>query len=413
MTTDEATAHTTRRSMVAVGWAVLLTVLTNMPVFLIGALANQISTDIRTGAASIGFAVGMYWVGAALASMSTARMTRRLSEATLGALAIVCATVSLLGSALWLPSWHWLIGWALIGGLGNGCGHPASNHRIVGAVRNARLGLSFGIKQAAVPLAGLVAGLLVPLTALRFGWHAAFAEMAAVGAVLLLVSVRPILRERRSRRQRTTDPRVRRGLIPAVRNELLIVATMTMLSAGACNSVLAFAVTGALDRGIDYAGAGAVLAGVSSMGAVSRFSLGVVADRFDINPFRIITAVLLCCTTGFGLMLIPGTATYVIGIVLAGGIGGAWAGLVHLSIARLAGESTASATGLVQTGSYIGSAAGPVAAGALIAVGSVETAWIALGTMALIATALSFVVNRRLRRFRARAAPLVDRPVRR
>ncbi|OZC55527.1 hypothetical protein CH267_13210 [Rhodococcus sp. 06-621-2] len=385
------------RSSIAVVWAVALTILTTMPVFLLGALANQIVQAVHTTPAAIGLAVGSYWIGAAVSSSCTPALSRRISRNNLGYLAIVGGTASLIGSAAWMPTWHWLVAWAFVGGVGNGWGHPASNDRIVAAASPSRLGLLFGIKQASVPFCGVLAGLLVPITALTIGWQWAFAQMATIGAVLLLASFRKVFRSRVAPQARSADsPRPR--LPRAIKRELVIVMSMTTLAAGACNSVLAFAVTGAGERGIGDGAAGTILAAVGLGGAVTRFVLGALVDRFGIRPLRMVTVVLVVCTAGFATMLLPSAWTYVLGLFLAGGVGAAWAGLIHLSVARLAETATAAGTGLVQTGSYIGSATGPVIAGTLITVGSTQAAWAALGGMSALAVVLSVVVNVRLNR---------------
>ena len=59
------------RGRLALLAAVVVTVLTNMPVFLIGALATEISTTIQVPSYGIGLAVGTYWAVAALISACT------------------------------------------------------------------------------------------------------------------------------------------------------------------------------------------------------------------------------------------------------------------------------------------------------------------------------------------------------
>jgi len=146
--------------------AVLVTVVTNMPVFLLGALATQIAATVHVPAYGIGVAVGLYWVAAAVTSSCAGAINRALSEKRMGVAALLLAVWSLAGSAFWVPSWPWLIVWAVLGGAGNGVGHPSSNQLLATSIRASSRGLAFGVKQAAVPVAGLVAGASIPLVAL-------------------------------------------------------------------------------------------------------------------------------------------------------------------------------------------------------------------------------------------------------
>src|SRR5205823_1137887 len=61
-----------------------------------------------------------------------------------------------------------------------------SNLTLARSVPAHRLGLSFGVKQAAIPLATLLAGAAVPAVALTVGWRWAYVIAAGL-AVLALV----------------------------------------------------------------------------------------------------------------------------------------------------------------------------------------------------------------------------------
>ena len=61
----------------------------------------------------------------------------------------------------------------MVAGWGNGVGQPASNDLIARAVSSTRHGLAYGTKQAAIPLATMVAGIAVPVVAIPLGWRPA------------------------------------------------------------------------------------------------------------------------------------------------------------------------------------------------------------------------------------------------
>ncbi|NKX55573.1 MFS transporter [Arthrobacter mobilis] len=377
----------------AVTFAVFVTVLTNMPVFLAGALATEIAAKIHAPIYGIGTAIGVYWTAAALASACTSPINRILTEKQMGVAALVLAVCSLAGSACWIPSWPWLIFWAGAGGIGNGLGHPSSNHQLSINVPSPWHGLAFGLKQAAVPLAGLAAGASIPLVALPLGWRFAFALMALLGVLVLI----PATLVRAVSSMAATHRPIRR-MDPHCRRLLVLMAVMTMFAAGSASSAVAFSVTGALERGIGTGLAGMLLALGSASGAATRVMAGWVVDKGGLLPLPIIRMAIIACAGGLILMAMPSDWSYLAGILLASGIGWGWPGLVHLFVSQVAPHATAGATGIVQTGSYIGSAVGPVLAGLIFSFGNPTTAWVMLATGAAIAAAISIPLGRRAKR---------------
>jgi MFS family permease len=77
-----------------------------------------------------------------------------------------------------------------------GCGTAAMNpasSQILGPRTTARnAGLLMSIKQTAVPLGGALAGVLVPILQLRFGWRTTAAELAAIGFALAIALLRSV-----------------------------------------------------------------------------------------------------------------------------------------------------------------------------------------------------------------------------
>ena len=81
------------------------------------------------------------------------------------------------------------------------------------------------------------------------------------------------------------------------------------------------------------------------------------------SALSLIQTALIVCAVGLSLMAIPTTWSYVVGVLLAVGLGWGWPGLVHFLISHMAPGATAAATGIVQTGTYIGNIIGPVLTG--------------------------------------------------
>lgn len=396
---------------VTVALAVGATIAGSMPVFLIGSLFVQIQLDMQLPAWVLGFAVAMYWAAAAVVSILSGRIIGRIGSRSATAVTFAGAALSLLGSALLVPNAVWLVVWAMLGGAANGLGHPASNHLMSVRVRSGRLATAFGIKQSAVPFAAFVAGLTVPVLALTVGWQWAFAA-ASLAVLLLLAAFLWFGPAPAGELAKRTHVR----LTPPLLRYLLLLAGATTLGAAGAGAVAAFAVTAGIERGLPDAMAGILLSAGSLLGAVVRAVAGRIVDRYGAKIALPLTASLLgTAAVGAALLAVDEPWAYVAGIVLALGPGWGWTGLTHFVVSRTAGPATPAATGIVQTGSYLGSGAGPLLFGIAysVAAGSAggTLIWLAVAAAQLVATAIIIVLVRVVPPPVSVAAPAGARPV--
>src|SRR5215211_6393810 len=151
-----------------------------LPAFLTGGLAVQIRDELDFGSAALGLAVAAFFASSSLASAAMGRLVERIGSHRGMRLAATASAASLLGVALLAGSWAGLVACLVLGGLANAVLHPATNLSLAREVSAGRQGLSFGVKQAAIPAATLLAGLAVPSVAVTFGWRWAFAGGAAL-----------------------------------------------------------------------------------------------------------------------------------------------------------------------------------------------------------------------------------------
>jgi len=376
---------------VAVALGVGTTIAGGIPVFLIGALFVQLQGDVHAPAWVLGFSVAAYWAAAAVVSMLSGRIISRIGSRRATIVTITVAIISLLGSATLVTNWQLLVLWAVVGGAGNGLGHPASNHLISLRVNPAKAATALGIKQAAVPFAAFIAGLTVPILALTVGWQWGFGAAAILSALLLVAFFRYGPRRVAARKR---PPHLRLGG-PLVRY-LLLIASITTLGAAAAGATSAYAVTAGIERGLDDAFAGVLLSVGSLLGATTRVVAGRIADRTKgRNALPMTGIMLLAGAVGVALMAIDNEVAYVVGIVLALGIGWGWTGLTHFVVSRVAGPATPSATGIVQTGSYIGSGAGPLLFGIGFAFSTSTSIWLVVGVAYAASAAVAFLLTRK------------------
>ncbi|MEA2418743.1 MAG: hypothetical protein QOE60_949, partial [Thermoleophilaceae bacterium] len=90
---------------------------------------------------------------------------------------------------------------------------------------------------------------------------------------------------------------------------------------------------------------------------------------------------------GFALLAVGEPAAFVIGALIAFSLGWGWPGLFNLAVVDLHREAPAAATGISQTGIYVGAAAGPAAYGLISSEIGYPAAWGIAGALCLVAAA--------------------------
>jgi cyanate permease len=273
----------------------------------------------------------------------------------------------------------------LAGAWCNVLGQLASNLTLADSVPAARLGLSFGIKQAAIPVATLLAGAAVPTVALTIGWRWAYLIGAAVALLALLITPRDA-----AGRQRSTSAPGERATAA-----LSVIGLAAGLAAAAAGTLGIFLVASAVERGIDPGVAGLTLTLGSVVGLVLRLLHGWLADRRSGGHIAVVAGSLVLGAGGLALLAVPGTWALVLGTLFGFGLGWAWPGLLQFAVVRLNPSAPAAASSIVQTGVYAGGFIGPVGFGFLAAHLSFPTAWLVGAATMLVAAAL-MVLGRRM-----------------
>jgi MFS family permease len=374
--------------------AICATVASSVPVFLISALFVLISAELAVPAWALGLIVASFWVAAAFTSGPAGTLTTHIGSRRVIILTCVVAAASLAGAAVLTQDWPWFILWAVVGGISTGLCHPSTNHLIGLRVSLERRALAFGLKQSAVPLAALAAGLAIPLISEQLGWRAVylFGVGGALAVLVLFLTFGPRRPPRGTVRKRTSTP-----LDRDQRKFFRLLACSTMLGAGAAACVSTWAVVAAVDRGLDPAPAGVLFGTASLLGGIMRVVVGAT-DTGKGTTLRTIGVMQLAGGAGAVLLLVPGVAPFAVGVALALGIGWGWTGLGHFVVSLRAGTATPAATGLVQTGSYVGCAAGPLLTGVLYTQWGSDPIWVlcilAFGIAGVIALALQHRISK-------------------
>jgi len=374
----------TKATRAAVG-AVTTTTVAVLPVFLTGALAVQISAELGFDPAGLGLVVALYFGISALASLPCGWLVERFGSGPTSRAAVTGVAVTMTAVAAFAYSYASLVAVLLCSAWCNVLGQLSSNLTLARYVPATRLGLSFGIKQSAIPLATLLSGVAVPVVALTVGWRWAYVIGAALALAALLVTPQDT-----AGRERTVPAPGERATAA-----LTVIGIAGALAAAAANALGIFLVASAVERGISPGIAGLILTMGSVVGLTLRLTHGWLADRRSGGHIAVVAGSLLLGAGGLALLAVPGTAALLIGTVLGFGLGWAWPGLLQFAVVRLNPSAPAAATSIVQAGVYAGGFIGPVGFGFIATHASFPTAWIT-GAVTMVVAAAMMVLGRRM-----------------
>lgn len=384
MTTSAAAVRPLR----AATGALTTTIACSVPVFLVGGLAVQIGADLDFSPAGLGLAVSAYFGATALASVPAGALVERYGSTTIARCGIALSATSLLAVAALARSLWSLVLILALGAGANAMGQLASNTSLARHVPVRRQGLSFGVKQAAIPVSTLLAGVAVPLVALTLGWRWAFVFAAvAAAAALGLVPVDPgeFRRSANGNAERATSA-------------LVTIGVAATLAAAAANALGTFLVDSAVARGIAPGPAGLVLTLGGLVCVLARVGGGWQADLRPGRQVGVIAGLLATGAIGLALLAVAGTPTLIVGVVLGFGLGWSWPGLMNFAVVRLHPQAPAAATSITQTGVYAGGCIGPLALGAVAESAGYPAMWTTAAAAMLAAAALMVVGSTMLRR---------------
>jgi cyanate permease len=356
-----------------------------LPGFLVGVLALQIRDDLDVAVEAVVAGVTVFFLAGALGAGPGGRLAERVGATAAMRGCVIVTAACLLAAAALAFSLPVLLVLLAVAGLANAVSQPAINLFMAEQVPIDRQGLAFGIKQSAIPAAVLLSGLALPALALPLGWRATVAA-CALAPLAVAAAVGRSARHLRPAEQRTPAPR------PTGR--LLLIAAGAALASAGPNSLAAYLVASAVEAGIAEGAAGFLAAVGSALSLLVRVALGARADRRRDYGFTSVAVVLVAGAGGFGLLATGTVAPFVVGALLAFALGWGWPGLFNLAVVDSHRAAPGAATGISQTGIYLGAAGGPAAVGVISAGAGFAAAWGAAAGFALLGAALLALAGR-------------------
>lgn len=342
-----------------------------LPVFLVGALAGEIRGDLAASEATIGVLVAAFFAVSAASTRAVGGYVQRwgwpvgivMVGLLVGVSAALIATmrldIVLLACIL------------MVAGVGNGLSHPSANLGLVKSISPNRRGMAFGVKQASVPAATLLAGAALPFIAIEFGWRAPFAILAvlslAVGGLAWMMT------------SRVDEGKTDRSLVGDRSSELPGIIWFSVgagLGSAAANSMGAFLVMYALHLGAESRAAGTLLIAGSAANIAVRLLSGWRADRRKGGHLK--TAAHMMFVGAGGVVILafaPNTGVLIVATLIAFGIGWGWNGLLHHGAMEIYERSAAKATSILQSYLFVGAVVGPLAFGVTAEYVSFRASW--------------------------------------
>ena len=359
-----------------------------LPVFLLGSLSIEIRGELGYGEATAGLILAAFFGASAVVSSRIGRVIDRVGprRGLSVALAGVLVLQLLIGATARHPAVLALM--AAAAGVCNATAQLSANVFIARDLPPQRQGLGFAVKQSAMPGASLVAGLTLPAIALTVGWRWVFVLGAVLaGAAMFLVRSRLPIDEPQSAEHATAAAEED----PPPRGALGSLAVAAAFSTAAAITLGGFFVESAIDAGIDAGVAGLAFAVGSLVSILVRLGVGIAADRRPGNLLGVVAAMLALGALTSMWFTWRSPAVQLIGVPLAFGAGWAWPGLFNLSVVRAAPRFPGRATGITQTGTYVGGAAGPIIFGAMAESAGYTAAWWLAAALGLGAAAAVLV----------------------
>jgi MFS family permease len=390
---QEAASDRSLRGLAVIAVAIVAAIL---PAFILGSLSVEIRSELRYGETAAGLLFAAFFASSAVVSSRVGRRVDRVGPrlALSYALAGTCLIELCIGFGA--DQLVWLV---LLSGLAGICNATAQLGANVFIARNLplrRQGVGFAVKQSAMPGAALIAGLLLPTIALTVGWRWVFVIGSGLsGLALLAVRWRlapdPIQAgEADSQSSSDNSSASASASASALAPPLLALSILAVAAAFATAAAITlggFFVESTVNSGVAAATAGFAFAFGSVISILVRLLVGAYADRYTGNLLGVV-AIMIFVGSCTSLIFVFQTPTaHFIGLPLAFGAGWAWPGLFNLSVVRASPGFPGRATGITQTGVYVGGAVGPVLFGLTAEHWSYSAAWVLAAVLGLCAAA--------------------------
>ena len=166
---------------------------------------------------------------------------------------------------------------------------------------------------------------------------------------------------------------------------MYVAAFVVFLFAFTSGAINAWTVSSGVDAGLSEGVAGLVISAAAGTGILVRLLVGSRIDASPIAPFRSAALLYLVGITGFVLCAFRIPALHVVASILAFGGGWVWPVATNYAIVNANRRNAAAATGLTQTGVYVGVFSAPIVTGRIIDAAGYPTMWLVVASVGITA----------------------------
>ena len=344
-------------------------VLTTLGALALTAVAPKAAAELGISPALIGYQVSIVYFGALAAALVGGGLVRRLGATRVSQLGLWLVAAGCLLSALGTLPTIALGAWVI--GLGYGVTNPAASHLLTRSQITRNMNLIFSLKQTGVPIGGVIAGALLPVLTLAFGWQTALVVCAAI-MIALSVGIAPARAGWDADRNRAAPilsaPFASVALVWR-RRVLRWIALSSFAYSAVQLSLTGFLVTYLVGEAkLSLVLAGTILSATHAAGALGRLAWGWVADRLRSGSLALIVCGALAIAGALATAAVgSGWPAWAIGAatVLFGFCAIGWNGVFIAVIAR---QSTPQEVGDATGGSLVITYAGVIVGPPLFAI---------------------------------------------
>lgn len=367
-----------------------------LPQFLLGVLAPFLTVEFGLTRAQLGSLTTATFVVGAVVSPFAGRLVDRIG----GRAALLTLFWLAIGgfAGLAASTAYWMVVIAVgLAGLPLALMNPVTNQLIAVQLPRGQQGVVTGVKQSGVQLGAFLTGALLPVTALAVGWR---------GAVLCIL-VLPLLglmatRLGVARPQRDDGGRPRSRVRVPIGSFVRWLTTYAFLMGAGVAAVSAFVVLYAVEElGMSEGRAGLVAAVIGAAGVAARIVWGRAAERMASStaPLLVLAATSVVAQAAVWAAAPVGPWLLWVGAATFGATAGAWNAVGMLAIVReVDASATGRASGIVQSGFYLGLLVCPILFGASVdATGGYDLGWAGVTGAFAAAAVLSAVWHARRR----------------
>jgi MFS family permease len=381
----------TRLAIAALAATLAIQALATMMVLTPPVFAGVAAPAFGVSADHIGVFTAVVYAAACLSTGMAGGPVRRYGAIRVSQVALVIGAIglALLASASLALG---VVGAVLIG-VGYGPMTPASSHILMRQTPAARRSLVFSIKQTGVPVGGALAGLVVPILVLPFGWRGATLAVAAAGVALALIC-EPL----HAKLDDDIDAKAAggshiltaMGLVvgqPALRRLAFASVTYSAMQL----SLGAFLVTFLTAHAhMALVAAGLAMAVLQGAGIAGRILWGWTADRLMSARQALSLLGVTIGAIAAALAFVDPAWPLPLVLIVAGGLGAValgWNGVFLAEVARLAPSgTTGTATGGALALTFIGALVGPPLFGVIVGMtGSYRVAFLVAAAATMVA----------------------------